>query len=93
MGSVCGGVARESACDEFHKRCEVVDRAPLSEDSDDSGRGELYRPRVSCVKTVTQESRRVRIVPMEKMPRALRVAGEESSGLVQGQAGGQRLAV
>ena len=34
VGSVCGGVARESACDEFHKRCEVVDVDPLSENSD-----------------------------------------------------------
>ena len=30
----CLGVARESACEEFHKGCDVVDGDPLSENSD-----------------------------------------------------------
>ena len=30
----CVGFARESACEEFHKGCEVVDGDSLSEDSD-----------------------------------------------------------
>lgn len=81
----CVGVARESACEEFHNRCEVLDGDPLSESSDSLA--ELSRPRVACTKTTTQERRRVLIVPLEKLPQTLRVAGE-ASGLVQGQAGG-----
>ena len=83
----CLGVARESACEEFHKGCDVVDGDPLSENSDSLA--EVSRPRVACVKTATQECRRVLIVPLEKLPRTLRVAGEESSWLDQGQVGGR----
>ena len=83
----CGGVARESACDEFHKRCEVVDGDPLSENSDSLT--EVSRPRVACTKTTTQERRRVLIVPLEKLPQTLRVTGEEPSGLDELQAGGR----
>ena len=87
----CVGVARESACEELHKGCEVVDGDPLSESS--GSLAEVSRPRVACTKTATQERRRVLIVPLEKMPMTLRVAGEGFSWLVQGQAGGQSSAV
>ena len=85
IGRGCVGVARESACEGFHKGCEVVDRDSLSENSDSLA--EVRRPRIACTKTATQEWRRVRIVPLEKMPLTLRVAGEESSWMDQGQAG------
>ncbi len=34
QGAGCGGVARELACEEFHKECEVVGGDSLSENSD-----------------------------------------------------------
>lgn len=86
-GLGCVGVARELACEEFHKGCEVVDGDSMSENSDSLT--EVSRPLVACIKTTTQERRRVLIVPLEKLPRTLRVSGEESSGLDELQAGGQ----
>ena len=65
--------------------CEVVDRDSLSENSDSLA--EVRCPRIACTKTVTQGWRRVRIIPLERLPRTLRVAGEEFSWLDQGQAG------